>query len=194
MQNAAERMQTLIDDLLAFSKVTREAKEFHPVDLHELFTKVLSDLDYTIDQANAQVSLSVGEKVDGIASQLAQVFQNIISNSLKFVRPNVQPQINISSKILFGNAIPVAGIVPHLSYCLIEISDNGIGFDEGYAKKIFDLFQRLHARTEYKGTGIGLAICKKIVENHSGFIFAKSKEGEGASFFIVLPIKINAAQ
>lgn len=193
MQNAAERMQILIDDLLAFSKVTREAKEFHKINLNELLTKVLHDLDYTIETANAKVSLSVNEEVEGIAAQLAQVFQNIISNSLKFTKPDTQPAIDISSQTLLGSAIPVTGISQNSTYCVVKITDNGIGFDESYAGKIFDLFQRLHARTEYKGTGIGLAICKKVVENHSGFIFAKSKEGEGASFFIVLPLKPNAA-
>ncbi|WP_113638333.1 PAS domain-containing protein [Nubsella zeaxanthinifaciens] len=189
MQNAAERMQTLIDDLLAFSKVSREAKEFHPVNLAQLLQKVVHDLDYTIESANAQLVITVSETVDGIAAQLAQVFQNIISNSLKFVKPNVQPVIHISSQTMLGSAIPASGLTPSLNYCVIKITDNGIGFDESYAGKIFDLFQRLHARTEYKGTGIGLAICKKIIENHAGQIFAKSKEGEGASFFIVLPLK-----
>lgn len=193
MQNAAERMQVLIDDLLAFSKVTREVKEFSQVDLCQLFENVLHGLDYAIESANAKIYLSVNEKVDGISSQLAQVFQNVISNSLKFVKPNKQPVITISSKVLIGSLIPVSNISPHLTYCVIEITDNGIGFDESYAGKIFDLFQRLHSRTAYKGTGIGLAICKKIVENHSGFIFTRSKEGEGASFFIVLPLKHNAA-
>ncbi|MGE6218406.1 PAS domain-containing protein [Nubsella zeaxanthinifaciens] len=189
MQNAAERMQTLIDDLLAFSKVSREAKEFHPVNLAQLLQKVIHDLDYTIESTNAQLVITVSETVDGIAAQLAQVFQNIISNSLKFVKPNVQPVIHISSQTMLGSAIPASGLTPSLNYCVIKITDNGIGFDESYAGKIFDLFQRLHARTEYKGTGIGLAICKKIIENHAGQIFAKSKEGEGASFFIVLPLK-----
>lgn len=189
MQNAAERMQVLIDDLLAFSRVSRQAKEFVPVDLNQLVSKVLHDLDYTIESANAEISVSVNEQVDGVASQLAQVFQNIISNSLKFVRPGTQPIIDISSQTQMGADIPVNGIAPHQLYCVIKITDNGIGFDESYAGKIFDLFQRLHSRTEYKGTGIGLAICKKIIENHSGFIFAKSTEGEGASFFIVLPLK-----
>lgn len=194
MQNAAERMQILIDDLLAFSKVTREVKEFQQIDLHQLINNVLHGLDYAIESTNARINLSVNDKVDGIPSQLAQVFQNVISNSLKFVKPNTQPVIDISSQILSGNVIPVSNISRNLNYCVIKITDNGIGFDEGYAGKIFDLFQRLHSRTAYKGTGIGLAICKKIVENHSGFIFAKSKEGEGASFFIVLPLKHSATQ
>jgi len=191
MQNAAERMQILIDDLLAFSKVTREAKEFTSIDLNQLFNKVLRDLDYTIESTNAKINLSVHETIDGIPSQLAQVFQNIISNSLKFIAPDMLPQIDISSEIVLGSTLSTTAAAPHLLYCRIKITDNGIGFDEDYAGKIFDLFQRLHARTEYKGTGIGLAICKKIVENHSGFIFAKSKEGEGASFFIILPLKHN---
>ena len=193
MQNAAERMQILIDDLLAFSKVTRQTKAFETVDLNQLISKVLLDLDYTIESSHAKISLTVNEKVEGIAPQLAQVFQNIISNSLKFIKPDTQPQIEITSQTLMGNHLPVVGAVAHNTYCVIKITDNGIGFDESYAGKIFDLFQRLHSRTEYKGTGIGLAICKKIVENHSGFIFAKSIEGEGASFFIILPLKSNVA-
>lgn len=193
MQNAAERMQTLIDDLLAFSKVTRQTKAFEPIDLNQLISKVLHDLDYTIENTHAKISLSVHEKVEGIAPQLAQVFQNIISNSLKFFKPDTHPQIDITSQTLMGSNVPVTGAIAHIPYCIIKITDNGIGFDESYAGKIFDLFQRLHSRTEYKGTGIGLAICKKIVENHAGFIFAKSIEGEGASFFIVLPLKSNAA-
>ena len=193
MQNAAERMQILIDDLLAFSKVTREAKEFLPIDLNQLIRKVLNDLDYTIESTNAIINLTVHEHVDGIASQLAQVFQNILSNSLKFVKQYTQPVIDISCQVLPGSSVPVVSASAHQQYCVIKITDNGIGFDDGYAGKIFDLFQRLHSRTEYKGTGIGLAICKKIVENHAGFIFAKGVEGEGASFFIILPIKHNAA-
>jgi PAS domain S-box-containing protein len=189
MQNAAERMQTLIDDLLAFSKVTRQTKEFLPVDLNQLINKVLHDLDYTVESSGAKINVTVNEQVDGIASQLAQVFQNIISNSLKFTKPNIQPLIQISSETVMGSSIALKGISPNQLYCVVNITDNGIGFDESYAGKIFDLFQRLHSRTEYKGTGIGLAICKKIVENHAGFIFARSKEGEGASFFIVLPLK-----
>ncbi len=189
MQSAAERMQALIDDLLTFSKVTRDSKEFQDVDLHAVFTQVLQDLDYTIERSNAIINLNITEHVDGIAPQLAQVFQNIISNSLKFVQAEIQPVIDISAKILTGNNLPVTGAMPHQQYYVIKIADNGIGFDEEYASKIFDLFQRLHSRTEYKGTGIGLAICKKIIEKHSGFIFAKSTEGAGASFFIALPIK-----
>ena len=189
MQNAAERMQILIDDLLTFSRVTRDSKEFQDVDLHALITKVLQDLDYTIESIGATVNLNISEHIDGIAPQLAQVFQNIISNSLKFVKPDIPPIIEISGKVVTGNSLPITGALPNQKYCVIKITDNGIGFDEEYAGKIFDLFQRLHARTEYKGTGIGLAICKKIIDKHSGFIFAKSVEGEGASFFIAIPLK-----
>ena len=189
MQNAAERMQALIDDLLTFSKVARDSKEFQDVDLNAVFTQVLQDLDYTIERSNAIINLDITEHVEGIAPQLAQVFQNIISNSLKFVQAEIQPVIDISAKILTGKNLPIKGALPHQQYYVIKIADNGIGFEEEYASKIFDLFQRLHSRTDYKGTGIGLAICKKIVEKHAGFIFAKSIEGAGASFFIALPIR-----
>ncbi len=188
MQNAAERMQTLIDDLLAFSRVTRQPRTFEKIVLKEALQRVLTYLDHLVEEKKATINLLVDETIEGIESQLFQVFQNLLSNSLKFTNPNKNPVINITTQNLLGNKLPVSGAIPNQTYCVINISDNGIGFDEAYADKIFDLFQRLHARTEYKGTGIGLAICKKIVENHSGFIFAKSIEGEGSSFFIALPI------
>lgn len=189
MQNAAERMQTLIDDLLTFSKATRAAKEFVETDLSSLINQVITELDYTIESSNAIISVIVDQRIDAIPSQLALVFQNIISNSLKFIKPEIQPQIQIEAKNILGITLNIPGAISGQEYCIINIKDNGIGFDESYAGKIFDLFQRLHTRSEYKGTGIGLAICKKIVENHKGFIFAKGEEEKGASFFIVLPLK-----
>lgn len=189
MQGAAERMQTLIDDLLSFSRVTREIKEFQDVDLNEVFLKVIQDLDYSIETTGAVINLDVEEHVQGVAPQLSQVFQNILSNSLKFIKTSTQPKISITSEVVLGENLQRTVALPNQYYCVIKITDNGIGFDEEYAGKIFDLFQRLHARVEYKGTGIGLAICKKIIERHYGFIFASSKEDEGASFFIALPVK-----
>ncbi len=188
MQNAAERMQTLIDDLLTFSKATRETKEIQDVDLRAVFEKVILDLDYRIETTGAKINLNISAHVEGTAPQLAQVFLNILSNSLKFLKPGILPEINITSEVVLGKNLPINVALPNQQYCVIKISDNGIGFDEEYAGKIFDLFQRLHARTDYKGTGIGLAICKKIIERHYGFIFANSIEGEGASFFIALPV------
>lgn len=189
MQNAAQRMQGLIDDLLVFSKVSRESKEFQDVELNAVFEKVLQDLDYRIEGTGAIVNLRVTGHLEGIAPQLAQVFLNVLSNSLKFLRPDVTPVINITSTLMIGKNLPISVALPNQQYCLIKISDNGIGFDQEYSGKIFDLFQRLHTRAEYKGTGIGLAICKKIIERHYGFIFANSVEGEGASFFIAIPTK-----
>jgi signal transduction histidine kinase len=188
MQNASERMQILIDDLLAFSRVSRQPKVFEKVILSEAIEKVIGELEYVIEQTNAKITISVDETIEGLETQIFQVFQNIISNSLKFVQSGVEPIISITSKKILGNKLPINGAIASQLYCLINITDNGIGFDEVYTSKIFDLFQRLHARTEYKGTGIGLAICKKIIDSHSGFIFAKSKEGQGSSFLIALPI------
>lgn len=191
MQNAAVRMQTLIDDLLTFSRATRDSKEFVSVAIKDVCLKSIQDLDFQIERTGATVNLNVSGQVQGNAFQLGQVVHNILSNSLKFIKPHVTPIINISTTVLLGKNIPSSVALPNQYYCVIEITDNGIGFDEAYASKIFDLFQRLHARVDYNGTGIGLAICKKIIERHYGFIFANSKEGEGASFVIAIPAKAN---
>jgi signal transduction histidine kinase len=192
MQNAAERMQILIDDLLAFSRATRETRVFVPVNMGALLNRIVTDMDYTIETAGAKVDLQVDVEIDGIAAQLAQVFQNLISNALKFTRPDVPPHIVVSHRLCLGTEFDNPVVQAEQYYCAIEVRDNGIGFDEAYADKIFDLFQRLHGKNEYKGTGIGLAICKKIIDNHNGFILARSKENEGASFTVVLPLKQNA--
>jgi PAS domain S-box-containing protein len=188
MRNAAERMQILIDDLLRFSKATRDIKKFVSVQLHDIIKQVLADLDFTIESTGAKIEINVNQKLDVIPQQLAQVFQNLLSNSLKFIKSDIKPHIKISAKNVLGYTLQISSLLPQQQYCVIEIEDNGIGFNEEYASKIFDLFQRLHTRADYKGTGIGLAICKKIIENHAGYIYAKSEEGKGASFFIVLPI------
>lgn len=191
MQNAAERMQTLIDDLLAFSRATRDNKAFEAVDLNQLIGRILNDLDFTIESAEAQVNFKVDAEVDGVAGQLAQVFQNLISNALKFVKADVKPVVDIYSETHTAEELGLTELTSIPQFTIITIKDNGIGFDEAYKEKIFDLFQRLHTRDEYKGTGIGLAICKKIVENHHGYIKVNSKEGEGAEFKIILPIHQN---
>lgn len=189
MQNAAERMQALIDDLLAFSRATRDTTSFSPIQLGNLINKVVSELDFSIEASAAQINIEVDVEVEGISSQLAQVFQNLLSNALKFVKPDVPPQIAISSVIVPGSSLSFPHVVPDQTYAVVTIKDNGIGFDEEYAEKIFDMFQRLHSRNEYKGTGIGLAIVKKIVEHHNGSISASSQLGQGATFNVILPIK-----
>lgn len=189
MQNAASRMQNLIDDLLTFSRTTKqEVQAFVKVNLAEVFKKVLTDLDYSIETANATIQLNVDQHIDGSPTQLAQLFQNIVSNSLKFSQPDIKPLIEIDAQLVNSSQTQYSEIHKNTVYCLITIRDNGIGFDQDYAEKIFDMFQRLHSRAEYQGTGMGLAICKKIIENHNGYIFAEGKEGLGAKFSILLPV------
>lgn len=192
MQNASERMQILIDDLLTFSRISRPSEDFKPVNLSEIIRGVLSDLEFTIEKKNAKMVISGDIVLTAIPSQMRQLFQNLISNSLKFTKEGVIPELLISMEKVDGatyasKQLPLAS----KEYCKITLKDNGIGFNNDYAEKIFTLFQRLHTRNEYEGTGIGLAVCKKIVENHSGYIQATGIEGEGAIFNIFIPLIID---
>ncbi|MBK0381955.1 PAS domain-containing protein [Pedobacter sp. SD-b] len=189
MQNASERMQTLIDDLLTFSRVTRTDEVYVKVDLHHQLQKIIEDLEYTIEKKNATIDLMVNHTIDAIPSQIRQLFQNILSNAIKFTKEGVAPLVEIKSEILRGEVLDVKGLEQNKDYCLITFKDNGIGFDQQYADKIFELFQRLHTRDEYQGTGIGLAVCKKIVDKHNGGITVGSKQNEGTIFTIILPLK-----
>ncbi|HEY1005549.1 MAG TPA: ATP-binding protein [Sphingobacteriaceae bacterium] len=187
MKNAAERMQTLIDDLLTYSRLTRIGGGYETLPLPGVLRNVTANLEYAIERGNARLHIDARHAVDAVPGQLEQLFQNLISNSLKFARTGTEPEITIRSEVIRGSD---AG--PHLAadreYCRITVSDNGIGFDARYSEKIFVLFQRLHSRSEYPGTGMGLAICKKIVENHNGWITASGQEGMGASFTLLLPV------
>jgi signal transduction histidine kinase len=191
MQNASERMQTLIDDLLTFSRVTRTDEGFVEVDLHDQLQKITEDLEYTIEKKNATIDIMVNHHIVAIPGQIRQLFQNLISNAIKFTKPDVAPIVQIKSEILKGEDIEQEGLDNHKEYCKITVKDNGIGFDQQYADKIFELFQRLHTRNEYQGTGIGLAVCKKIVDKHNGKINVSSKINEGTLFTIILPINQN---
>ena len=184
MKNAAFRMGKFIDGLLQYSRVTRMEKQFESIDLNELIKEVIDDLEVRIIETRTKINIDKLPDIIADPLQIKQVFQNIISNSLKFHREKISPVINITSKITDED---------NNSFYEIIISDNGIGFDNAYADKIFVLFQRLHGRSEYEGTGIGLAICKKIIEQHDGIISATGKEGEGSSFLIKLPLikKVN---
>jgi len=188
MGSASERMQLLIDDLLTFSRISRKADELKWLSLHYAITQALLDLEYAIDKkhANIDINLSQAIKVKAVPTQLNQLLQNLLSNSLKFAAEGRPLQIKITSETVSG--ISRTSLLDDKEYCKIEIADNGIGFDNQYASKIFILFNRLHSRNEYPGTGIGLAICKKIVENHNGIIEADGKENEGALFRIFLPL------
>jgi PAS domain S-box-containing protein len=176
IHSVSGRMRTLIKDLLAFSQINKKGITFSHVDLNRVFHYAMQDLQLAIEEKKAVVHVQSLPSVEGDESLLRQLFENIITNSLKYSRSDVPPEITISYKQVEN-------------YHELTFSDNGIGFDEKYAPQIFKLFQRLHARDQYEGTGLGLAICLKIVEMHRGTIRAASSEGKGASFFISLPIR-----
>ena len=187
MSDSAGRMRQLIDDLLNYSRVTTQALPFRHVALGRLIREVMADLDELITQANAKVLCGPLPDVAADPTQMRQLFQNLIVNAVKFHRPGVPPVVEIVSDLvdLRLPATPrdvVAG-------CRIEIRDNGIGFDEKYLDRIFQVFQRLQGRSEFEGSGVGLAICRKIVERHSGTITAHSRPGEGATFVVTLPLR-----
>lgn len=185
MQSASERMMQLIENLLEFSRVERTAAPFIAVDLNIIVADVLHDLEVNIREKKAEVSVGGLPVIMARASQMRQLFQNLISNSLKF-NTNERPSISITSRIV--------NTTTHGETAEISVSDNGIGFSEEYKEKIFEIFQRLHGLSEYPGTGIGLAICKKIVDAHQGTISAYGIENEGATFVVMLPLIQKAEQ
>ncbi|MEM9829499.1 MAG: ATP-binding protein [Bacteroidota bacterium] len=185
MQGAAGRMQTLIDDLLKYSRVGRIQNGFEPVDLNKLLDTVVDDLETTIEESGAKVEVGELPTVEGEATQLRQLFQNLLSNAIKFKREGVLPRIAIQAILLSAEQTNLANQLT--DYYKITVQDNGIGFEEKYLDRIFNIFQRLHGRNQYPGTGIGLAICRKIIDNHQGDIYATSRVGEGSSFHIILP-------
>jgi len=189
MQAAAKRMQILIDDLLAFSRVTTKANPFEQADLNKIVGEVLSDLEVRIQQTNGQVELGELPTLDADPLQMRQLFQNLIVNALKFHQEGRPPVVRIRSQAARPPAEAPSGNGQTNGICQITVEDNGIGFDEKYLDRIFVLFQRLHGRTAYEGTGIGLAICRKIADRHGGSITAKSTPGEGSTFMITLPLK-----
>lgn len=193
IQSSSLRMQRLVDDLLSFSRLTASASRNEKVDLGMILRRVVDDYEITIKEKNAIITIPELPVIEGAPTQLQQLFQNIISNALKFSRKEVQPEIRISVEVVSGNELLslTDQLLPDEEYCRIEIKDNGIGFDEKYLEKVFVIFQRLHSKDEYQGSGIGLAVSKKVVENHHGFITASSKLNEGSTFIIVLPLRQN---
>lgn len=191
MQSAAGRMQTLIKDLLTFSRVTSKAQPFVHVDMNKVVQEVISDLEVLIEKLKATIRLGILQDIEADPLQMRQLFQNLIGNALKFHKEDESPVIKISSAIINGRRL---GAKSDQVFCQIIIEDNGIGFDEKYADKIFAVFQRLHGRSEYEGTGLGLAVCRKIVERHSGTIAAESTPGKGSKFIITLPVIQNLDQ
>ena len=176
MLSAASRAQMLIDNLLTFSRITSKGQSFMRVNLREIIEGVLSDLEIRIEKLGGTVNLGPIPEIDADPSQMRQLFQNLLSNALKFSRDGVPPVVTVSATVEEDRV-------------RIEVADNGIGFDEKYRDRIFEVFQRLHGRTEYEGSGIGLSICRKIVERHHGTIIPYSQPDSGATFVIILPLK-----
>ena len=181
MRNAAARMSILIDDILSFSRVTTKGREFSTVNLKTITQEVMSDLEVRISESKAIIKIGDLPTLHADAMQMRQLLQNLIANALKFHREGVPPEITLRSTIK---------ILPDKTkVCRLEVVDNGLGFDEKYLGRIFAVFQRLHSREDYEGTGIGLAVCRKIVERHGGAITARSKPGVGSTFIITLPLR-----
>ena len=181
MQKAAGRMQILINDLLTFSRVTSKAQPFAPVNLAEVAKGVVEDLEGRIELVKGRVELGTLPVIDAEPLQMRQLLQNLIGNALKFRRPEEPPVVKVAAEV-----IPDP-VMPEKRLCRLTISDNCIGFDEKYLDRIFNVFQRLHTRNEYEGTGMGLAIVRKIALHHGGDITAKSKPGEGSTFILTVP-------
>jgi PAS domain S-box-containing protein len=193
MQDAAQRMQGLIHGLLMLARVTSAAHPFEPVDLGKVIGEILNDLELRIEQTEAEIEVGELPVIDADALQMRQLFYNLLNNALKFHKKGQRPVISIFSKVLQVTESQLPGASPHDAVCQIHVTDNGIGFDAKYAERIFDVFQRLHSRSEFAGTGIGLAVCRKIVDRHGGTITAKSAEGQGATFVVTLPVKQHSA-
>ena len=189
MQSAAKRMSVLIDDLLSFSRVSSSKDDTVPVSLNSVVKAVLTDLELTIQETNAVVRVDRLPTVLGDPLQLGQLFQNLLSNALKFRRPGISPVINIRSEAMDSIDLPFSVKPTKASqvYYRIDVQDNGIGFDDKYTDRIFQIFQRLHGKNEFAGTGIGLAICEKVAANHGGAISATSEQGTGSTFSLYLP-------
>jgi len=187
MVDTAKRMQNLIEDLLTYSRAKNDDRAFEDTDLNKTVTEVKRDFEEVISQKQALIEAENLCRVMIIPFQFRQLMHNLISNSLKFSRPEVPPHIVIKSKVIKGDRAGHKKLDIHKNYCHITFTDNGIGFDPQYKDRIFEVFQRLHSIEKFSGTGIGLAICKRIIENHNGIITATGKLNEGSRFDIYIP-------
>ncbi|HYH16826.1 MAG TPA: ATP-binding protein, partial [Flavisolibacter sp.] len=189
MDVATVRMQRLIDDLLTYSRIAVKHDNCEMVNLSGLVHQVLQDLEIRIIESGASISMTPLPEVMGYTRQLRQMFQNLLSNALKYRKPDIKPTITIRASLIDKTHLLCKEWTDTMNgnYHLIEVIDNGIGFEQEHADKIFQVFQRLHGRSEYEGTGVGLAIVRKVVNNHQGFVTAHSKPGNGAAFSVILP-------
>lgn len=188
IQLAAQRMQQLINDLLDFSRIATTELKFEKTELNTIVQDVIAELKDNIQEKQATIDATDLCSANIIAFQFRQLMYNLLSNALKFSKPTIPPHIIIKSRILNGSHLDREMVSPEKDYCHITIKDNGIGFESQFNERIFEVFQKLHNKEVYGGTGIGLAIVKKIVENHNGIITATSKLGQGATFDIYIPI------
>jgi PAS domain S-box-containing protein len=188
---SSQRMKQLIEDVLNFSRVSSSERKFIKTDLRDVIKNVLTDFDQRILEKNATIHIEALPVIEAIPLQMRQLFYNLVSNALKFSSRKVKPIINITASVLENSEKEkYSELNKTVDYYEIVVSDNGIGFNQEFAEQIFTIFKRLHGKSEYSGTGIGLALCRKIADNHQGKIFASSIEGEGASFHILLPSKM----
>ncbi|MEO6730116.1 MAG: ATP-binding protein [Ferruginibacter sp.] len=188
LEVTAIRMQALLEDLLTYSQVKLNSEKFEKINLSVILDEVLIDFADIIKEKSAIIEAHNLTQVSIIKFQFRQVLQNLLSNSLKFSKQGTAPIIKIKTEIINMNLNKEGHLHPKESYCHITYSDNGIGFDPQYSLRIFDVFQRLHSKEEYNGTGMGLAICKRIIENHKGVIIASGKLNKGATFDIYIPV------
>jgi signal transduction histidine kinase/CHASE3 domain sensor protein len=193
MEKASDRMRGLINDLLQYSKANRSEKTLTSVDLNEVINESLTELSQNIEDKKAVINYTQMPIINGIHFQMQQLFTNLLSNSLKYSKADIAPIITIDCSEILGRSVPDLNDKSSNKYYKFNFTDNGIGFEQEHSKQIFLLFKRLHGKTEYHGTGVGLAICEKIIENHKGCIFANSKPNEGTTFTFYIPVPTSAA-
>jgi PAS domain S-box-containing protein len=186
---SAGNMRVLIDNLLEFSRISRTKQPFAPLNLNFVLHQVKNDLELNIEETGTRINTENLPVIDGSLSQMKQLFNNIINNAIKFHKPGQAPVIDITTAKLTSEEKGRFNLDRIRNYCRIRFTDNGIGFENEYATRIFQIFQRLHGKSEYPGSGIGLAICKKIVDRHHGVMFAENIEGRGACFTVIIPVK-----
>lgn len=187
MQSAAVRMQTLIDGLLSLSRVTTQGQDFVAVDLNQIANEVVSDLEVQIEQAGGRVEVGHLPTIQADPLQMRQLLQNLIANGLKFRRLEAAPLVKVHGRFIHGRSQRKTGRPATEEQCRILVEDNGIGFEQRHQERIFGVFERLHPRDVFEGMGIGLALCRKIVERHNGRITGHGNPGEGSVFEVLLP-------
>lgn len=191
MQNASRNMQTLLEDLLSFSRLSFNDKPSEKVSLNACLESVLNDLEVKIEETKTQIELTDLPVIEGYFTQLKQLFYNLIGNAIKFRKPGENARIKLKFTRVNPYSLPQYPLLKNTHYAKIEISDEGIGFEQEFSERIFMIFQRLNSKVEYSGSGIGLSICKKITENHHGVIYATGAVQQGSCFTILLPYTIS---